>query len=470
MSAQKTTGMRTFFLVWGGQLISLVGSGIGSFALGVWVYEVTGSATRFALAPFAGALTGLLLLPVSGAASDRWDRRLLMMVSDSVGAVLTLVATWLFYVDRLQVWHVYLLVVGIAGAATVQIPAFSAAITTLVPGRQLARASGMVQSARATAQVLGPVSAGLLIGWVGYHGVLAIDFASFLFGIGTLLAVRFPRPARSAEEDGEPADSRRGVWRDAIFGWAYIRARPGLLRLLGVFASTNFALGMLTVLLTPLVLSFSTVAGLGTVQGAAASGLLVGGVVLSIWGGPQRRIPAILLALAFQGVVLFLAALRPSLVLVGTAGFCFTLAAPVMSGLSQAIWQAKVHQDRQGRVFAIRLMIAMSAMPFAYLLAGPLADHVFEPLLMPGGALADSVGRWLGVGPGRGIGLLFIVLGGMLLVLAGVAARSARLRRLETEIPDAGLVSGDALEERASAEARGEDRDAAPSPDPGAVS
>lgn len=432
--------MRTFLLVWAGQFVSLVGSGIGSFALGVWVYETTGSATRFALAPFAGAITGVLLLPLSGVVADRWDRRKLMLLTDSIAGAATVLAAWLFYTERLEVWHVYGLVVVISGGSIVQIPAFSAAITTLVPSRQLARASGMVQAARATAQVVGPVSAGLLIGWIGYHGVLLLDFVTFLCGAGALLLVRFPPPARSGAS-GEMAAARRTVWRDALFGWTYIRARPGLLRLLSLFASANFALGMLIVLLTPLVLSFSTVASLGSVQGAAASGLLAGSLLLSAWGGPrERRVPVILAALVFQGLVLFLAAAEANVFLIATVGFLFTLVGPLINGLSQAIWQTKVPQDLQGRVFAVRMMIAMSALPLAYLLAGPLADYVFEPLLLPGGALAGSVGRWMGVGPGRGIALLIVALGAGLLAVAALGALSPRLRHLETEVPDDGVA------------------------------
>jgi MFS family permease len=444
----KTSGMRTFLTVWAGQLVSLVGSALGSFALSVWVYETTGSATRFALAPFAGAVTGILLLPVAGVVADRWDRRRLMFLSDAVGTLLTLVATWLLFTGQLRVWHVYLLVIAIAGASTFQTPAFAAAITTLVPRQQLARASGMVQSARAISLVIGPISAGLLIAWIGYHGVMAVDCVTFAAGLATLAVVRFPRPVRSeAEGEGEAGKGHRAMWRDALFGWVYIRARPGLLRLLGLFACTNFSLGMLTILLTPLVLSFSTVASLGTVRGAAASGLVAGGLLLSLWGGPERRMPTIFLALAAQAVVLFLAAARPSVVLIAVAGFLFTLVGPIINGLSQAIWQSKVPQDVQGRVFAIRMMIAMSAMPLAFLLAGPLADHVFEPLLMPGGALADNVGLWFGVGPGRGIGLLFIVLGVLMLAITAMGALSPRLRNLETEVPDAGVEPGRAAED-----------------------
>lgn len=446
--SEKTPGMRTFFFVWGGQFVSLVGNGIGIFALGVWVYETTGSATRFALAPFAGALTALVLLPFSGVIADRWDRRRLMILSDSLAGAFALVAVWLFYADLLRVWHVYVIVVGMSAGSAFLIPAFTAAITTLVPQRQLARASGMVQTARATSQILGPVSAGLLIAWIGYHGVLAIDFVTFLVGAGVLLLVRFPAPlpasSEAAVEGGPaPATARRGVFREALFGWFYIKDRPGLLRLLGLFSVANFSLGMVIVLLTPLVLSFSTIAKLGTVRGAAASGLLVGGLLLSVWGGPQRRVPAILVSLVFQGLVLFLAAAGPSVVLIAVAGFLFTLVLPIINGLSQAIWQTKVPQDLQGRVFAVRLMIAMSAMPLAFLLAGPLADHVFGPLLLPGGALAGSVGRWIGVGPGRGIALLFIVLGVLTLLVTAVGALSPRLRRLETEVPDAGVAPED---------------------------
>ncbi|HSN86245.1 MAG TPA: MFS transporter, partial [Thermoanaerobaculia bacterium] len=142
--------------------------------------------------------------------------------------------------------------------------------------------------------------------------------------------------------------------------------------------------------------------------------------------------------LVAQGCLLLLGGLAPSVSLIALAAFAFMATGPIINGCNHAIWQSKVDLDVQGRVFAVGRMIASSTPPLAALLAGPLADQVFGPLLVPGGALADTfLGRLIGVGPGRGIGLLFIVLGALVLLIVSVSFLNPRLRRVESEVPDA---------------------------------
>ena len=157
---------------------------------------------------------------------------------------------------------------------------------------------------------------------------------------------------------------------------------------------------------------------------------------MSAWGGPKPRVYGILGFSVLQGVVLFAAGLPPQVVILAAAAFLYFFSLPIINGSSQAIWQSKVAPDVQGRVFAVRRMIAWSSLPLAYLAAGPLADRVFEPLMAVGGPLAGSVGRFVGVGPGRGIGLLYIVLGTVSLLATVVGFLYPRLRRVEVELPD----------------------------------
>ena len=310
-------------------------------------------------------------------------------------------------------------------------PAFFATITLLVPPRHLARASGMAQLSGGAAQLVGPLLAGGLVGLMGFHGLILLDFATFLFAAGTLFAVRIPRPVEAA------AALRLTVFRESADAWGYLRARPGLFALLGLFALMNFGIGLVQILLTPLILSFAKPLDLGKVNSAGAAGVLIGGLALSLWGGPRRRVWGIFVALFAQGLILLLGGLRPSVPLVAWATFAFMLCGPFIYGCSQAIWQSKVAPALQGRVFAMRQVVASCSIPIAFLLAGPLADRIFEPLLAPGGLLAASVGRVIGVGPGRGIGLLFIFLGLGIVLATLLSLMSPRLRRVEEELPDA---------------------------------
>ncbi|HSN85612.1 MAG TPA: hypothetical protein VL025_02590 [Thermoanaerobaculia bacterium] len=205
---------------------------------------------------------------------------------------------------------------------------------------------------------------------------------------------------------------------------------------------TNFSISIVQVLLTPLILSFGTATELGTVQSAGVAGALIGSVALSLWGGPRKRVLGILLFVLLKAPILLLGALQPSVALIALASFLYMGLNPFTSGLSQAIWQSKVEHDIQGRVFAMRGLISMAMAPLAFLLAGPLTDRVFEPLLAVGGPLADTaVGRLIGVGPGRGTALLFVSVGCLILFSVAAAALSPRLRHVEEELPDAAEAS-----------------------------
>jgi len=166
-------------------------------------------------------------------------------------------------------------------------------------------------------------------------------------------------------------------------------------------------------------------------------GMLLGAALMSAWGGPERRVRAIVACVCIQGAACLLAGFQPNVVLIVTAAFMFLFTVPVINACTQTIWQRKVAPDVQGRVFAVRRMIARIATPLAYLLAGPLADDLFEPMLADGGALASTVGRVIGVGPGRGIAFLYVMLGVLIISATAWTWLSPRFRRIESELPDA---------------------------------
>lgn len=427
-------GFFDFALIWVGQVVSLFGSGLTAFAVGVWVYEVTGSVTRFTLIAFFATLPAIALSPIAGALVDRWDRRRAMIVADSGAAAATLVLVLLLVTGQLALWHIYILVAVGAAFSTLQFPAFSAAVSLMLPKEQLGRAAGMMQLGEAGGQIMAPLAAGALLVSLGLAGVVTIDLVTFGVAVITLLIARVPSPP-PAETD--PADGPPSLLSEARYGWTYIRERPGLLALLAFFALVNLLVPFCLVLATPLVLSFTGAEWLGVVLAVGAAGGLAGGFAMSVWGGPKRRILGIVGLGPVGAVGFLLMGVRPSVPLVAAGLFIVFFAVPFANGCSQAIWQTKVAPAVQGRVFAMRRMIAQFTAPASFLLAGPLADRVFEPLLAPGGALAGSVGRVIGTGPGRGIGLLLITLGAVLLVGAGLALSFPRLRGVEEDLPDA---------------------------------
>jgi len=425
--------MRVFIVVWLGQLVSLVGSGLTSFALGLWVYQRTGSVTQFALISLFVVLPGVILSPLAGALVDRWDRRWVMILSDAGAGLSTLMMALLFFTGRVQVWHICLAAGASATFGTFQYPAYAAATTLLVSNHNLGRANGMVQFGRAASEILAPALAGVLVLTIRVEGVLLIDFVTFLFAVTTLLFVRFPQPEITSVGQA----SKGSLWRKAAYGWTYVAARRGLLGLLVFFAIVNFLWGLVGASITPMILGFTSADVLGIIISVAGGGMLIGSLAMSAWGGPKHRINGVLFFELLSGLCFLLIGLRPSAWLVAIGAFCAHLTIAFVYGSNQAIWQNRVPPDVQGRVFAAQQMIATSSRPLAYLVAGPLADELFEPLLAPGGPLAGSIGQIVGVGPGRGIGLLFLIMGVLKVAASLGGYLYSPIRRVEDESPDA---------------------------------
>lgn len=425
--------MAVFTTVWLGQLVSIIGSGLTGFALGVRVFEQTGSATQYALIGLFSVLPRIVLSPLAGIVADKWDRRLAMIASDAGAGISTLILALLLFAGRLEIWHIYALTALSASFSTIQWPAFAAATTLLVSRENLGRTNGMMQLGRAAAEILSPALAGVLLGAIRLEGVILIDFATFVLAVATLAWVRFPR---LQEIDSTPKVSFK---HDLVLGWKYIAARQGLLGLLLLSTAINFLWGMVGALITPMILGFTSSEALGAIISIAGTGMLAGGLVMSVWGGPKRRINGMLAFECLSGVCFMLIGLRPAFWPTAVGAFFAHITIAIVSGSNQAIWQCKVAPSLQGRVFAIQQTVASAAAPLAYLLAGPLADRLFEPMLAADGALAGNVGDIIGVGPGRGIGLLFIAMGLIKMTVTAIGYAHPRIRLVEDELPDAAI-------------------------------
>ncbi|HEX2623320.1 MAG TPA: MFS transporter [Phototrophicaceae bacterium] len=430
------TGMRAFIVFWIGQVVSLLGTGMSSFALALWAWQLTGEATTLALMGLFQFTPGLLLGPVAGTLVDRWDRKLTLMVSD-LGAGLTSVAVFVLYASgNLQIWHLYVAVAIASAFESFQFPAQSAAVTTMLSKDQYARASGMLGLAGSASHIFAPPLAGFLFAIIGINGILLIDIVTFIFAISMVLLIAVPNPPETSEGR---ASRSQGLGREVAYGFTYIFQRPALLGLQLTFFFINLFGTLSFVLTIPMILSRT-----GNNQGLAGIvvsflgiGGLVGGLTLSIWGGPKRRIHGVLLGMA---AVSLLGTMGLGLAQTGwgwIAGAFFSAAfIPVLNGSNQAIWQSKVAPDIQGRVFAVRRLIGQITAPLAMIIAGPLADRVFEPAMMPGGGLAGIFGGIVGTGPGAGMGLIFVISGmiGALIGLGGYLFPF--IRNAEDLLPD----------------------------------
>ena len=434
-SQAPATGMRAFITIWFGQLISLIGSQLTAFALGVWVYDQTHSVLMLALSQIAFAAPFVLFSPLAGVLADRWNRRTAMIVSDFGAGFAVLAAALLYLNGALQPWMVIPVNFMMATFGTLMWPAYTASVTLLVPKEHYGRANGFVQLGEALPQIAGPALAGALYVAVHLGNMALIDAATYLFSVILLLLfVRIPNPPRTA--DGQKA--KGSLLEEMRFGWDYIVQRKGLLALLMFFLAINFLGGVMNPLFTPLVLDNWKADVLGYISTIMGVGMLVGTLLMSAWGGGKRKVFTLLGASLVGSLFLVGAGLRASIPLLAVCGFGFMFSLPLMNASSQAIWQAKVAPDVQGRVFAVRRAIAWSSQMVAPLLAAPLADFVFRPAMSEGGALALILGPLIGVGANRGVGLLITLLGLLNAVVTLVAFGNARIRNVESELPDHG--------------------------------
>ncbi|MBO3750156.1 amino acid adenylation domain-containing protein [Streptosporangiaceae bacterium NEAU-GS5] len=421
--------MRRFSVVASGQLISMAGSALTAWAIPVWIYLRTGSLVDFTLFAVSGLVPALLVGPLAGAVVDRADRRVVMMAAGAVAGGCELALGLLYWSGRLQPWHIYLTVAGVASALAFQRLAFTSAIPQLVPKRFLGNANGVAQMSSGFATLLVPLVAAGLLATIGLGWILILDVVSYAAAIGVLTFVRFP--------DTMGKKAREPLLTEIANGFRYSWGNPALRAMLLFSAMINVFLGPALILVSPLVLGFGTLTQVGQVSFAEAIGALIGGVVFTIWGGPARRMRGLLLATFALAACCMVTGLRPAVAVVaaGVFGTAFTLA--VIQSIYATIVQVKVPQRFHGRVFALNQMIAWSTLPLGFAVIAPLASATFEPLLRPSGPLAGTLGTVIGTGPGRGIALVYLAVALTIAALTALGLRTRILSTFDSQVPDA---------------------------------
>nr|MBA5586733.1 MFS transporter [Anaerobacillus isosaccharinicus] len=422
-----------FVLIWIGQLVSVIGTSLTSFALGFWVLTETGSVTQFSMIILSLVLPTVIVSPFAGVIIDRFSRKKLMILSNCVAAFSTMIILVLVLTNSLEIWHIYLTAALASTFNTFLMPAYQSIISLLVSKEQLGRANGMIQIGESASIIIAPTVAGFLLHLYGLQAVIIIDLIAFTFAITTLFFAKIPEIISKNTTKLNP----KQFLAEAKEGWNYLMARPAFKWLLIFGAAINLLLGFLNVLMQPLIIALSSEQTLGIVLSITGFGMLLGGIIISIWGGPKNRINGMFLSCGLAGVMIALTGLTTSIVFITACFFLFLFLIPIVNSCSQALWQSKVEPTIQGRVFTIRRMLGVSLYPLAIIMAGPLVDKVLNPIMEPGGLLANSVGQIIGVGEGRGIGLLFIIIGILFVIVTATIYLQPKVRNIDKDIPDA---------------------------------
>lgn len=437
--------MGRFLAIAAGQLVSMTGTAITEFAVPLWIYLTTGSMVKFALFTVLGMVPGLVIAPIAGALVDRSNRRTMIMLGDAAALAGQVVLGLLWWGGALQVWHVYGVVAWLSVALAFQRLAYNSAIPQLVPKRYLGHANGVVQLAMGVAQTLVPLIAVAVYQTIGLGGIITFDLVSYGFAIAVVLVVKFPATMAWRRRESLGAEIAGGV--------RYSLRHRHLRAMLIFFAAFNVFLSPLFLLLSPLVLSTATLADVSRVAVAGGIGAIAGGITMTIWGGPRRlRMRGVLVGTLGFAAACFVTGTTRSLVAVGIGAFGMSFALTIINGVYLTIVQTKVPQRLHARVLALNTMVAWSTLPIGWAVLAPLGTRLVEPMLARDGALASTVGAVIGVGPGRGIGLLYLVFALCIAAVVGVSLRTRVLARFDDEVPDAppdDLVGLQTLRDRA---------------------
>ncbi len=366
-----------FFIIWIGQAFSLVGSALVQFALVWWMTSQTGSATVLATATLFALLPQILLGPFVGALVDRWNRRLIMILADGGIALATGVLIFLFATHRIQVWHVYaiLLVRSLGGAF--HSPAMTASTTLMVPKDFLTRLAGFNQTLQGLIAIFAPPLGALLLGLLPMQGVLAVDIVTAALAIFPLLLFTIPNPPRQ-EAQANGTAQKTSYWQDLVQGFRYVVKWPGLLGVILMAMALNFLL-IPASSLQPLVVTkiFNKgVMELGWTETVFGVGMITGGLLLGAWGGFKRKIITTLVGILGISLGVILVGILPGdkFFLLLAANFIIGVAQVLANGPLGAIFQSTVDQDMQGRVFSLIGAGATAMMPLSLLVAGPISD------------------------------------------------------------------------------------------------
>lgn len=426
-----TPSMRSYLIVWAGQTFSRFGTYMTAFALlSIWVWEQTGQATMLALLGVATTLASAAAAFFGGVIVDRYPRKMLMIAADLIAALVTLGYLLLLVYGHLQMWHLFVGSIVAGFFAQIHDLSWLAATSMMIPKDQYARSGSLRYLSHYGAVILSPALAGALYVRIGLEGIMLFDLLTVIAAVVTVIAVQIPQPVET-----KPRGSK---WAELTYGFRYVRQSPALLAILLNMTLFSFAYNIGATMHTPLILarSHNNVALLAALGSAAGIGGLVGAALMSAWGGPKRLIHGWLLGSAWLGIIRAAFSLGRSAFVWIPTQFATSTTLPVSWGASQGIFLAKVAPDIQGRFFGVQQIVMLLASGLAKLVAGPAADHIFEPAMQPGGILADVLGAVFGTGPGAGFALLSFLSSAAIVVTALSGYGVAPIRDIETTLPD----------------------------------
>ena len=414
-----------FLLIWFGQFISMIGSGLTIFALGVFVYQQTHAVSSYTSILLCVFLPPFILRPFGGILADRHDRRLMMLIGD-LGATLGLLFIFFMMLKgNIQLWQIYLGIAISSIFSAFQDPAYKASVTDLLSKAQYAKASGLVQLASSAQHLISPFLAGILLTIIDIKFIFMIDISTFLIASAIIIWIRKTLGITKTEKPKQNfiADFKEGITE--------FSKNKGVIWLVGIIMIVLFFVGLLQALFLPMLLSLTSPKIAGITQSVSASGMLIGSLFIGLFGSKNKHVKVLSISLFLAGLFFANLGLSTSIIFIIIVGFMFFAVLPFVNTSIEVLIRINIDNKKQGRVWSIISTVTYLGSVVAFVVAGFLADKVFNPLLEVNGKLAGTVGSIIGVGEGRGIGLMLIISGIAISFISISISRNKFIRNLE---------------------------------------
>ncbi|AGA67914.1 Major Facilitator Superfamily transporter [Desulfitobacterium dichloroeliminans LMG P-21439] len=417
--------MKQFMILWIGQLISSIGSGMTAFAVAIYVYQLTGSATWVSVAALLAYLPTILLSPLGGILADRYDRRLMMILGDSFSALGLLSILISIQTGHGGVRPVFIGVTISSIFLALLEPAYKATVTDLLSEEDYAKASGLVQMAGASKYLLSPFIAGVILSVSDISAILLIDMATILI---TVVAVGF---VRKRIQVMKPSTNNFNFFREFAEGMKSITRDAGVSSLVVLMFFMCFFVAFIQTLMVPMILAFTDAKTLGIMESVSAVGMLIGSVLIGVLNIRGNYARILMISLMVAGIFMAMTGTTTNSWLLVVYCMLFFTALPFVNTSADVLIRKRIPNDVQGRAWGMISVLTQTGYVVAYAVCGVLADYVFGPLLMDEGLLAGSIGQLIGTGEGRGIGLMLIITGIVMFAFAFIFGSRKSIQGME---------------------------------------
>jgi len=417
--------MKKFMTIWAGEFIANIGSGMTAFALSVYVYQLTKSVTWVSVITILAYLPTILLNPVGGILADRFDRRLMMICGDLFSAI-----GLIYILISIQTGHggmTPILIGLIINSVFVSLldPSYKATVTDLLTEEEYAKASGLVQIAGNAKYLISPALAGLILGFADIRVILIIDICTIFVTVFAVASVR-----RTIEKV-KPRQDKFNLIREFKEGMQIIVRNKGVTALVLLMAFMCFFIGFIQTLIIPMVLPISNARTVGIMESISAIGMLAGSMVIGILGIKKHYSKILVTALILCGCFMALTGISTDMAFILSASILFFTTLPFVNTCADVLIRVSIPNEVQGRIWGLISLLTQIGYVAAYAVCGILADHVFEPVMLENGRFAASIGKVIGTGEGRGIGLMLILAGLLMVAVAFILGNRKSIREIE---------------------------------------